>query len=85
MSIEDRVAGPAAGLDLKPCPFCGREPYVITPDFPGAEYQIGCFCGDDEGREGDNWDPEMGACWRDGKTLEEATRRWNRRAANRED
>lgn len=56
---------------LRPCPFCGREPYVCEPSFRGDGYQIGCFCG-----AGDDEDGE-GAVWRNGSTFDEAVSRWN--------
>jgi hypothetical protein len=62
-----------AELTLKPCPFCGREPYLHEPDFRGDDYQIGCDCGGKEESDG------IGAVWMDGATLEEAAERWNRR------
>lgn len=69
----DRVK-PEEEAELRPCWFCGAEPYVHEPDFKGDRYQIGCRCGADEDSDG------AGAIWRDGATWEEVVDRWNRRS-----
>lgn len=54
--------------EIKPCPFCGGEPYIHEPDFPGDRFQIGCENhGENEG------------VWMEGETLEEAIAAWNQR------
>lgn len=70
-----------AEIKLLPCPFCGEEPYVHEPGFPGDQYQIGCDsqpCGSNDDSDGE------GAVWRDGATWEQVAERWNRRAGTDE-
>lgn len=30
-------------IKLKPCPFCGKQPTLIHPEYPGEDYVIGCY------------------------------------------
>lgn len=53
--------------ELRPCPFCGSEPYVHEPDFKGDDWQVGC-----------NSHGE-GGVFLNGETWGEAAERWNHR------
>lgn len=67
--VEDMVR------ELKPCPFCGKQPLIVCPDNSYGSAMI--TCGDD------NECPVDLTAWGDlqtGETLDDAVKAWNTRA-----